>query len=339
MPELDAVTPAAEAGAGPDRRFGVIAVVAALAVETVLALLMLRFRIGAGWVLIGHAIVVAGLVQVVRIAVRQSDDTTWPMLALVSTLVAGPVGALGAIVLVLQMRRPTQDNALLAAWYDRIAMSIAVDASNRLADNVASGRTIGLAAPSPQSFESVIARGTLAERQTALGLIARKFHPAYATALQAALKSPEPVVRVQAAAVAARIRGELKARVREVLARLPDDIATPETALAAAAALEEYLGTGLLDAGDRMRSAAALDRLKAAARGLDGRAVPAAPRSPVATAIVEAQLLEASRFAEFRALRKVARIQVGGRYRVRRIARGRFRRAVPLAAPAATEGA
>lgn len=303
-------------------RLELIAVAAALVIEVLLAFAAMRFRWGVGWLLIGHLGVVGVLAHLVRLRMAAGADTTSSVLTLLATLVAGPVGALGSLALLATTLRPVKNSALLAAWYERIAMSVAVDPSSRLADSVASGRTIGLDAPPPQSFESVIARGSLAERQTALGLIARKFHPAYAPALQAALKSPEPVVRVQAAAVAARIRGELKGRVREALNDLAAKLASTDAALAAAADLDGYIRTGLLDEGDRLRAGAAVDRLKAAAAAnLDGRAIPAATCPAAVARLIEGELLATGRHAEFRASRKIGRVLAAGHYRIRRIRR------------------
>ena len=77
-------------------------------------------------------------------------------------------------------------------------------------DMVAIGRALDLAGRAPPSFSEAIDKGTLLQKQNALGLIARKFHPGYLSALKAALKSDEPVIRVQAAAVAAHVREDVK---------------------------------------------------------------------------------------------------------------------------------
>ena len=58
------------------------------------------------------------------------------------------------------------------------------------------------------SFRDTLTSGTIEQKQALIGLIARRFTPAFAPALREALHDPVPAVRVQAAAAAASIEGK-----------------------------------------------------------------------------------------------------------------------------------
>jgi len=69
------------------------------------------------------------------------------------------------------------------------------------------------------SFRDTMATGTIEQKQALLGLIARRFTPAFAPALHQALADPVPAVRVQAAAAVAAIEGRFAERTFELQAR------------------------------------------------------------------------------------------------------------------------
>lgn len=154
---------------------------------------------------------------------RRSDaDLSAPLITLIATSTAGPVGAVLGLAALAWLARPAQPPALLESWYNRIAMSTTVDPQTQLSDRVASGRVIATTAPPPQALAGVIRDGSLVERQAALGLIARFFHMNYLSALADALRSEVPVIRVQAAAVASRIRPRLADEIEERIAAAAD---------------------------------------------------------------------------------------------------------------------
>ncbi len=268
----------------------------------------------------GHLVMLAGGVLVTTYSARDGWDVTGDIMVLLATLVLGPAGAAIAGSAVLAATRMRFDTVTLAAWYQRISDAGDVDRVTRLATAVALGRSVQIDSPVPQSFASVIADGSIAQRQNALGLIARRFAPPYACALRAALVSSEPVVRVQAAAVAVKVKAEL-AGVLDALSNV--GVGTePSRAIEAAAELDAMISTGLLDAADVERARAGmtsvLDRVLADFP-LDGASMAAfgdgvlvfeeALPSWLETAsyearhLIETELLRQRRFSAFRALR------------------------------------
>jgi len=267
-----------------------------------LVLLAASYRLNAPWSfwLAGHLLLVAAF------AVRgwrhrePGRDLSEFGLTVLAVLIGGPAAAaLVALALPLWRRQRVQP-ALLAAWYDRIALSGDIDAVTRLADTVAMGRALRTNETLPRPFADVMASGSLADRQTALGLIARHFSPAYADALKAALVTGEPLVRVQAAAVAVKVRGELKSAVRGGIAQAAQMGSGDGTAAAdLSRALRDFVATGLLEDDDCVAANAAIARLVAiASNGAGPLTYEGAMR-----AHLETELLRSGDYAGFRAMR------------------------------------
>ena len=244
------------------------------------------------------------------------DDPTIAELMFLVIAVAGPAGALASLAALGLVDHAGAGPVVLDAWYKQLAKASTADASTELTDRVVAGRVLRTDAPAPENFEDVIASGTLAERQAALGLIARHFHTDYAPALQAALRSAEPVVRVQAAAVVARVRVALKLRVKELLA-VGDD-RSPQRDMAAAAELTSLAGCGFVDRADAEKClAAAGEILRTSLQTSQDVLMAAAGATPDTAILAERYLMTSGRHNAFRLSRRVHALVLGGKYRVR----------------------
>ena len=284
------------------------------------------YAFASGWVgwhifVMTHLVVIAGLAAWTIWISRQDRDGTVALLVTVSIAAAGPIGALAAAAALVLTMRQQEDPKLLADWYHRIAMAVETDEVTRLCEQVISGRTSDLGGRPPASFATVMERGTLDDRQAALGIIARNFHPDYLAVLMMALKSPEPVIRVQAAAVATRVRGDLHSLVDRHALTSETIAAGSSGALTAATHLDAAITSGLLDEGDRIRAGVIVSRLRntpanAITQPIRLKPIPLLERAPA-----ETTLLHAGRFAEFRVARRIAAIADAGAYRVRRARR------------------
>jgi len=269
------------------------------------ALLAAKLSMGfplAVWLLAHLALMIAATAVIWRHRATIADATPYA-LTLLSSLVSGPAGAAIAAMALIRHSGESTNPQLLADWYDRIALAGDVDPVTDLYNTVAMGRALHTSNVPPQVFDTVMTSGTLADRQTALGLIARQFQPSYAPALRHALVSPEPVIRVQAAAVAVKVRAGLKATLIEALQRANADL-PPADAAALAVDLHLMEKSGLLEDDDRDRASAAASSILA--RLVDGTATPEAmdaPYSPLAQSLIETELLALGRFSDFRQLR------------------------------------
>jgi polysaccharide biosynthesis protein PelE len=315
------VRPDSTAGAGwhtPRRE--VLAALFAFLAELVVIVLVVTSRIALPSALQLHAFVAAITAGILFYDRVDGEDLTIAALITLVVAASGPAGAAAALAAVTFVSQAGAGPEVLSAWYARLSNASGADLSTVLTDRVMAGRVIDTEAVTPVHFEDVIANGSLAERQAALGLIARHFHTDFTAALEQALRSPEPVVRVQAAAVVARVRADLKTRVKALLSNKLSTV--PAQTLADAAELTRLSQCSLVD-----RAEAALCR-KAGAEKLNAiltssRAVHAAAAvaDREAAMMIERHLLGESRFADFRSARRIHAVVSHGSYRVRRISR------------------
>ncbi len=284
------------------------------------------------WVLVGvHGFAVAVLARRVMTEARASRDTVRALMTAVLTAAAGPIGMVAGGIGAMLVPRGGGTTPLMAAWYERIAQATRPDPVTVLCDSVAIGRGLDLSAPAPASFASVIHSGTLVEQQAALGLVARDYHPAYIGALKSALRSPEPVIRVQAAAVAARLRGGI-AEALEAQVERARTVSDPLVILPLVAEIDVAAASGLVDQTLAGRGAQVSRRLKTQLLSgmssvecglLAARLARAAgPDSPVMgtqiLAILEAVLGDAKLWPHLRVAARAARVVRAGGFSVRR---------------------
>jgi hypothetical protein len=248
------------------------------------------------------------------------DDLTLAALMFLVILVAGPAGAIASLAALAFVNQAGAGPEVLSAWYTRLSKASGSAPSTELSDRVAAGRVIDTNSAAPAQFESVIATGTLAERQAALGLMARHFHTDYAPALEAALRSPEPVVRVQAAAVVSRVRADLKTRIKALVAG--SEKRGSVRRINDAAELVRLAGCSLVDRADAEKCRrSALETLQAVlANRHDVLSLSALARRDTAP-LIENYLVSAGRFRDFRVSRRVHSLVLNSSYRVREIRR------------------
>ena len=293
----------------------------ALVVETGLVVMVVSDATRLPLALLAHAAVVLVLLGRARhLSTTQRDGSATLLLALMVTI-AGPFAALGGLLLGWLSRQGPDDVERLEAWYDRISFSTEVSSTTKLSDRISSGRVADLSGEMPSSFLGVLATGSIREQQVILGLIARRFHPDYLPALQLALSSDEPVIRVQAAAVAAKVRGDLAERMDKLLKMAADPTAPADEALRSLAEAEHCIASGLMEEPDKARASAVISGLLAgAADRLDRN--PKALRGAMTEPLLErheAHLLLQSRYGDFRHLRRERAWRARGASRFRLI--------------------
>ncbi|MGD9784909.1 MAG: hypothetical protein AB7E80_12070 [Hyphomicrobiaceae bacterium] len=309
---------------------------AAAAVELAVAAVGVSGVVPPSVALFWHLAVVGFLaLMLVRRRVAGADLTA-ATLTLIAVSVSGPVGAVMALAAQAALARSAGGTDLLDAWYRRIGRSRDLDAPTRLSDRIAAGRTIDVAAPLPRSFREVMLAGSLADQQAALGLVARRFDIAHLPMLKIALCSDVPVIRVQAAAVAAHVRPDL--------AQLTD------AAIGKAGRIATLAGSRGMAAAELLDAASTLETLEAArvsglidspkARAAEQAAARLVGAFDAVTAVLpyrtsevgdvgrlldslEARLADAGAFGALRTLRRRRRLASKGFVRLRRKPRRR----------------
>jgi hypothetical protein len=303
---------------------GVLVPLAGAVVELAVIGALFRFGLAQIWLCLGvHMAVVASLLLWLSRHTRSGGDHSLSTLLVLTLAAVGPAGPLITLLIAPFARAGADRSGLLEAWYERLAHSTAIEGSVQLAERVAAGRTLDLTRAASGSFLTVISHGTVLEQQAALGRIVRNFTPAYLPVLKIALKSPEPVIRVQAAAVATRIRPTIEAIMDRASSLADDDTATAETVLRATHDIQLILESGLLDVSDRAVALETRRRLDlhastASATGLK-HVLDTLRLTPFARLQREARLIETGEFKALRQLRRAGRVVLGRAYRLRRI--------------------
>jgi hypothetical protein len=294
-----------------------VAAAAAVAGEAIVVLLAFSADVPLSAVLMLHALVVACCAALLLARRAGGTDLTLAIIILALVAVAGPAGAVSALAALPFAGNVASGRDVLQDWYERLANAGRPSPFTEMFDRIQSGRVQRLDLKPPANYLETIASGSLDERQRALGLIAREFHPDYAPVLDAALRSPEPVVRVQAAAVVARVREDLKARV-EALTKPVAGI-SPAEALAIGGELEALKTCALIEPRLQARCQDALNKVLAAVLQGRGDLDRAARRAePAAIAAIETFLINGGRFRDLRVLRRMIRVAAGSRRRIRR---------------------
>ncbi len=271
------------------------------------------------WPVVLHFVVTAITAAILFVGRQSAYDPTVSSLIVLVILVSGPVGALASLVALAFLDHAGAGPDVLEAWYTRLAGSAHSDPPTELSDRVIAGRVMASTAPPPVSYEEVIASGTLGQCQAALGLMARRFHTDYTPALEAALRSREPVVRVQAAAVVSRVRMNLKSRIKKLTS---PRARTSAQRVAAAAELARLSGCAFVDRADaaRCREAAA-DALGVALATSRDVYAQAAQANRETARVIERHLLSNARHRDFRVSRRIHTLVVDRRLRLRLTAR------------------
>ena len=291
----------------------------AVAGEAIVVLQAFPSSTPAIWTLAAHIAVVASLALILFSGRSQGDDLTLSATILLIVLVAGPVGAAASFLTVPFVKKSQVRSPILRAWYKRLSLAGGVGPATVMHDRIAAGRVLRLDAAAPESFLNVIENGTLNERQTALGLMARKFHPDFAPALEAALRSSEPVVRVQAAAVVARVRSDLKIRIKALtVADDPENTAALDLLLARAGELYRLAGCTRVEESDRASSRDGGRRILEAVMSSQRALLKVCNLTDQdAAAALESFLLGSGRLKDFRVARRVKALGKRENYRIR----------------------
>lgn len=223
--------------------------------EGLLVLLALFGKLSLIWLLVLHAAVVAALAAVLDWRERRKADARLIVIALVTVAVSGPLGALLTAILGLVLMAISVDGAILRRWYARIVGEKSDDDAELLYGQIVSGRTLDPHVDAGARFAAIMRHGPLEEKQRILGLIAHKYHPDFLGLLKSAMRSSDPPLRVQAAAVAARLQSDERARLKAISAAADSAKLESNSARELCLRLERQIESGLLDEQDRDHAA------------------------------------------------------------------------------------
>jgi len=202
-------------------------------------------RMGLTSALVVHVGIV-GSATLVMWATR-SGDRSLAGVGIPCLLIAGPLGGVGAVVMMQIVSRMKDGSHRLASWYEQLSAPANVDAPSELHERLAAGRMARPVAADIKQFVKVMRKGSDREQQIVLGFIGLRFNPDYRHALHLALASPQASIRVQAAAVFTKLRARYKALLKQCLGRCGEAGLKQQDMLEITRGVLEALESGFLD--------------------------------------------------------------------------------------------
>ncbi|MGO4914805.1 hypothetical protein [Pseudogemmobacter sp. W21_MBD1_M6] len=171
------------------------------------------------------AIAVHNAVTIGLCAVASRAGKRWSVDPLGLALLLLLLGPLGGIAVFLG-DASAQVLGQVGAWFPKIAAqpkreALPLTPAEKVYAQIRQGRRPEVSAAVPRSYDTIFSTGTLADQQAAIAAISRAYQPAMYGPLQMALASKVPVVRVQAAAVFAKLRGDFGRRAKALIEPAP----------------------------------------------------------------------------------------------------------------------
>ncbi|MFO1144209.1 MAG: hypothetical protein U1E59_17890 [Amaricoccus sp.] len=260
------MTDVAAPGPGPRFLGGLLRFLLA-STELWLGCVWLAGRAAPTTLLAAHA-AVAGTILALAWACRRRETGLWLDAAMI--LFTGPLGALSML-----WQRGSRTPADAAASLRDALASRARSRAEALHADLLAGRRRRGDPGNRQSMMDRVTRGGLAEQQFAIAMLSLKYQPELHPVLLAALQSPAPAVRVQAAAVFAKLRERFGAESKRLLAADIGAAADQRQQRERAAACRRLAASPFADGGV---AAALLDRARSLeADPAEAAAAPVAP--------------------------------------------------------------
>jgi hypothetical protein len=129
-----------------------------------------------------------------------------------SVVALGPLGAAGAIMMILMRKITDRFATPFDQWYASLFPWLEKDKVSELYEMIA-WRGVGPASRSTVTpFRDVLTFGTVKQKQAVLTMVSDRFQSEFSPILRLALNDSEPAIRVQAASVVARIENDFLQR-------------------------------------------------------------------------------------------------------------------------------
>ncbi len=159
----------------------------------------------------------------------------------------GPVGSAGTFLSTVFEYCFRPFASPFSEWFDSIFQEEDRDETAIFVDRLMASEDPVSAAQRVTSYNDILSTGTIEQKQAIIGLVARRFSPAFAPALRQALQDPTPSVRVQAAAAAAAIEGRYSERSAQLAGRAAQPHASNDERRAVALHLVEFAESGIAE--------------------------------------------------------------------------------------------
>ncbi len=194
-----------------------------------------------------HVILGVIVLAIALLRLRLGAETRFTLVLVVTSWVAGVIGALGTLLSVLLVFYYAARSKSFIEWYRSLFPALASSRSETIYEALRAGREEHVKPYSVVPFMDVIQLGTEEQKRQAIARITEQFHPAFAPVLQYGLKDSINAIRVQAATAIARIEnrfGEMVMKIEKLERERPKD---PIVKKGLARYYDDYAFTGILD--------------------------------------------------------------------------------------------
>ncbi len=223
-----------------------------LGFESLILYLYLIQFINVIFFIILHCIALLLLVRFAFYAAKQNQDLRYPLLLLASTLGAGAFGVAGFILVWLLYPLYFKFSTPFMNWFRDLFPQHDMLTTSYL--RIKSGWDDYSRPHQITPFQDIFTYGTLLHKQAVLDAIVKEFDPVVAPILKRALRDSSNGVRIQAAAIIAKIDFDFTARLKRLLQSRANAPNNPLILLKLAEHFDAYAHTGLLDSAREKES-------------------------------------------------------------------------------------
>lgn len=226
----------------------IIAAILAFIAESAILFLFLYLDIHVVFFLVLHLIVLLFLLLLVRFIFQRGEDLNYPLLLLVAVFGTGPFGAAGFLVFAALRPIYSYFSTPASVWFEGLFPEHQQSQFSTIYQRITSGWDDYSQLSEISSFQDLFNYGTLSQKQTVLDAIVKDFDPIYAPILKRALDDPHNTVRIQAAAIVAKIDLDFDEQLKKNMraySETPDD---PDVILKLAQHYDSFTSSGIMDA-------------------------------------------------------------------------------------------
>lgn len=215
--------------------------------EVILFFLFLVEWVHPLFLLIFHMALVGFLVRYVYHCFNKHEDLRFPFLLLISVFGLGPFGAAGFLLLSILYPLYRKSATPPSVWFADLFPEEEILLFGKIYQRVKSGWDDYSQPNEVDSFQDLFNHGALSQKQAVLDAIVKDFNPTYAPILKQALNDTQNTVRIQAAAIVAKIDDEFAMKQTQLLEEEEEEPGKPEHLLKIAEHIDTYVSAGLQD--------------------------------------------------------------------------------------------
>lgn len=175
---------------------------------------------------------------------KNRDDLRFPLLLLLSIFAAGPFGLGGYLILCLLFPLFRSFSIPFIKWFQDLFPEVPSIYEN-VFERIRSGWDDYSKVAEVIPFKDIFTYGTLYQKQSVLDAVIKDYTPSYAPVLKMALDDSRNVIRIQAAAIVAKINADFEEKLQNLIKKSSPE--NPVTYLDLAHHFDAHAFTGILD--------------------------------------------------------------------------------------------